>query len=73
MSVSVHVFLNSQGLVKFNENGTRVQEFVFVFQYRINRTASNGITRAVIGKQNFVVNTNFEYQNGENNSTTWDS
>ena len=71
-SMSACAHFHPQGPVKFDVNGTRVQEFAYVFQYRIDPTVVNQLNRAIIGRQNFLNNQDFIYQNGENANTTWD-
>ena len=57
-----------QGYVKFDKNGTRVQEEVFLQQYR---RKDNELTREVFGLIHSHDNNTFSYANNESDSSVW--
>ena len=57
-----------QGYVQFDENGTRVQNDVYIQQYRREH---NSLSRVVIGVIHSHKNNTFNYVSNETSSSVW--
>ena len=55
----------------FDDNGTRIQNIVEVFQYRQDNTSELQLQRQVFANVNRSMNNTFSYVDNENNSTIW--
>ena len=57
--------------MQFDENGTRVQNDVFLQQYRSKCDTNDVLLRVVFGIVHSHNNNNFNYINNESNSSVW--
>ena len=57
--------------MQFDENGTRVQNDVYIQQYRREKNTSNIISRVVFGIIHSHNNDSFDYVSNESNSSVW--
>ena len=63
-----HTHKHKKGYVKFDEFGTRVQEEVYLQQYRREVT---GLTRAAFARILIHSNNSFSYMNKESDTSIW--
>lgn len=69
----MYALLHFQGPVKFDVNGSRIQELFSVFQYQTTTTSTDGqidTNRVLIGQLNMTDNNSFSYVN---NTPAWPS
>ena len=57
--------------MQFDENGTRVQDDVYIQQYRRDQHSSNELSRVIFGVILSHNNNTFNYTFNESNFTVW--
>ena len=63
--------IHTQGYVQFDENGTRIQNDVFIQQYRWENKTLNSLSRVSFGIIQPRNNNTFSYVYNESSFTVW--